>query len=160
MHTMHYWRPHVTKRTGTSVFLVRALRIFSHFPNFPRNRLFSGKIWRGTRGCHRRARMSNHYGSNPKFLVKIVSRASKNRAITNSDWTNVRTFVHICSAFVPNILWCSLIYRLTSEWRTYMTKRIHWRLLHRLHWWMHMFTCVWPNTFVKCIRGFSRCLDV
>ncbi len=70
--THSHWHPLATKRTGTSVFVVRSLRIFRHFQNFPGNSLFSGKIWPETRWCHRGARMSNHSRVRPQFWVKIT----------------------------------------------------------------------------------------
>ncbi len=110
-----HWCPRVTKWTGTRMFVVHSLGTFRHFQNFPRNSLFSGKIRQETCGCHRRACMSNLSRVRPQFLVEMVPRASKNCVMMNSNWTNVRTYVHICSAFVPNILWHSFIYRLPGK---------------------------------------------
>ncbi len=163
MHTMHspqlctyfHWRTHVTKRTGKSVFIVRSLGIFRHFQNFPGNSLFSGKIRWETRFCRRQARMSNHSRVKQQFLVKIVPRASKNHAMTNSDWTNVHAFIHICSAFAPNILWHSLIYLLPGELQADMTERICSHLLQPLLLVDARVCLCWPNTFVKCIRGLN-----
>ncbi len=83
MHTMHlpqlcphsHWRPHVTKWTGISVFIVPSLRIFRHFQNFLGNSLLPGKIWRETRGCHRQARMSKH--SDPDVWLKLFPEPPK-----------------------------------------------------------------------------------
>ncbi len=106
--------------------------------------------------------MSNHSRVRTQFLVTIFPMASKNCTIMNSDWTNVRTYVHICTTFVPNILWPSLIHSLPGKhWQTDMIERICSHVCCNIYTWrMHMFACVWLNTFVKCMHGLSGTLLV
>ncbi len=65
-------------------------------------------------------------------------------------WQRYTNSIRVCSSFVRNFLWHSLIYhwRMANKHDSNVFVHVCWEV----HTWrMHTFACVWPNTFAECI---------
>ncbi len=127
-----YWRPRVTKRTGTSVFVVRSLGIFRHFQNFPWNSLFSGKIREETLGLVWTIILE----LDPDFRWKLFPEPPKIaqwQIWTEQMFAHTYTFVQRLSRKSFNVRSFTAYSANIGKLRTGITERIRSRLLQRLH---------------------------